>query len=83
MEKAIRESSIRTRLGKSSTLRMLIRKPRKRTILVCVCGRYQNGMQNRKHETDLEISDEKTLSWKNRHHSSTMCISVALKENAK
>ena len=32
----------------------------KRTILVCACGRYKNGQaKNRKHETDLEISDER------------------------
>ena len=34
---------------------MFIRRPSKRTILICECGRYQNGRQNRKHETDLEI----------------------------
>ena len=37
MGKALRESSIRTRLGESSKLGMLICKLTKRTILVCVC----------------------------------------------
>ena len=37
MGKAIRESSIGTRLGESSKFGMLIRTPRKKTILVCVC----------------------------------------------
>ena len=41
--KAIRESSIRTLLGKCSKLGMLICKPRRRTISVCVCGRYKTG----------------------------------------
>ena len=52
--KAIRESSIKIRSGKSSKLGMFVCQPNERTILICVCGRYQNGKQNRKHETDLE-----------------------------
>ena len=36
-----RESSIKIRLGKSSKLGMLVRFPRKRTILICVGGRYK------------------------------------------
>ena len=39
MGTAIRESSCKIRLGKSSKLGMFVRQPRKRTILVCVCGR--------------------------------------------
>ena len=38
---AIRESSIGTRLGKSSKLGMCMCFPRRKTILVCVRGRYQ------------------------------------------
>ena len=41
MRKASRESSIGTRLGKSSELGMLIREPRKKAILVCVCERHK------------------------------------------
>ena len=54
MGTAIGDSSIRIRLGKSFKLGMFICQPNKRTILICVCGRYQNGRQNRKHQTDLE-----------------------------
>ena len=58
VEKAIRESSIRTRLGKSSTLRMLIRKPRKRTILVCVCGRYKTVWKETEHRPNVKNTYE-------------------------
>ena len=44
MGKAIRERSIRTRLGECSKLGLLIRLKRKRTILVCVCGRFKNWL---------------------------------------
>ena len=54
MGKAIRESSIGTRLVKSSELGMIIRQPRKRAALICVCGRYQAGRQETEHESDLE-----------------------------
>ena len=54
MEKAIRESSITIRLGKSSTLRMLIREMRKRTILVCVCGRKRTPWQETKYQSYVE-----------------------------
>ena len=47
MGKAIRESSIVTRLGKSSKLGMLVCKPRRRTILVSVCGRSHTGWEER------------------------------------
>ena len=49
MGKAIRENSIGTRLEKSSKLGMFLRKPRKRAILVCVCGRYKTGWEDTKH----------------------------------
>ena len=38
---------------------MLIRTPSKRTIPIRVCGRYQTGREDRKHETDLGNSDER------------------------
>ena len=43
MGKAIRESSIGARLGKSSELGMLIRFSSKRINLICACGRHQIG----------------------------------------
>ena len=49
MGKAIRESSFEIRLGKSFTLGMLVCKPRKRTILVGVCGRHKTGWEETKH----------------------------------
>ena len=58
MGKTIRESSIRTRLGKSSTLRMLIRKLRKRTILVCVCGRYKTVWKETEHRPNVKNTHE-------------------------
>ena len=54
MAKAIRGSSIRTRSGKSSKLGMLISKPRKRTILVCICGRHKIGWKETKSWSDVE-----------------------------
>ena len=77
MGKAIWESSVRPP-GKSSKLRMLIGDPRKRTILVCVCGRYQNGRQERnKIWTQCGRYLWKTLMWENRHRSLTMFLWVA------
>ena len=58
MGKAIRESSVGTRLGKSSNLGMLIWKPRKRTVLVCVCGRYQVGWEEPEHRPNVVSTDE-------------------------
>ena len=49
MGKAIRESSIRTRLGKGSKLGMFFVKREKRTILVRVFGRYKTGWEETKH----------------------------------
>ena len=59
MGKAIWENYFGTRLGKSFELGMFICQPSKRTILICERGRYQDGRQNRKHETDEENSDER------------------------
>ena len=41
--KAVRESSFIIRMGKSTKLGMLIHQQRERTVLICVCGRYQTG----------------------------------------
>ena len=49
MEKAIRKSSVGTRLGKSAKLAMFMCEPRKRTILVCVCGRHVIGWEETEH----------------------------------
>ena len=57
--KVICQSSIKTCLGKSSKLGMLVCQPRKRTIPISVCGRYQTGRQDRKHQSDLESTDER------------------------
>ena len=43
----------------SFKLGMFICQPSKRTILVCVCGRYKTSRQDRKPRTDLEISHER------------------------
>ena len=77
--KAIRESSIGTRFGKSSKLGMPIRKPRKRAILVCAYGRYQTGWERDKILSQRGRYSWETLIWENRHHSLTMFIWVALK----
>ena len=44
---------------KSFKLGMFTCKPSERTILICMCGRYQNGRQDRKYSTDLENSQER------------------------
>ena len=49
-------------VGKKFTTGNVFCQPSKRTILICVCGRYQNGRQNRIQETDLENSDERRCS---------------------
>ena len=71
------------RLGKSSNLGMLIRSPRKRTILVCIRGRYKTRWKETKHWPNVESTCKKTSIWANRHHCLTMFIWVALNENAK
>ena len=58
MGKAIRESSVGTRLGKSSKLGMVIRDLRERTILVCVCGRHKTGWDEAKDRSYVESFDE-------------------------
>ena len=52
--KAIRESSLGKRMGKSAKLGMRIRWQRERIILVLVCGRYQNGKKKTKSGPNVE-----------------------------
>ena len=56
------ESSVGTQSGKKIKLEKFLYQPNKRTILICVCGRYQNCRQNRKHEFDWEYPDERRWS---------------------
>ena len=74
MGKATRESYIGTRWWKSSKLGMFLCKPRKKTILVCVCGWFQNWLERNKTLTQCGKYWWKTLIWENRHHSVTMFI---------
>ena len=67
-------------VGKSFKLEMFVCQPSKRTFPICVCGRYQNGRQNRKHETDLEKSRERRWSGRTNIISWSMYIWDALKE---
>ena len=60
MGTAIRESSIETRLGKSFMMGMLMRWPRKKTILVCVRGRYQIGRKETTSGPDVESTYERS-----------------------
>ena len=62
IEKAIWESSMGTRLGKSSKPGTFIFQPSKRTIIVRVCGRYPTGRQDRKHRNDLAHSHGRSWS---------------------
>ena len=52
--KAIRESSIEVQLWESSDLGMLLSLPRKRTVLVCVCGRNETCWKEREHKSNME-----------------------------
>ena len=83
LKKANWQSSIGTRMGKYSNLGMLFRLSRNRTILVCVYGRYQVQWKQTKSWPNVEKTYEKTLIWENPHNSLTMCIWLALKENAR
>ena len=82
MGETIWESSFTTRLGKSSKLGMPICKPRKRTILVCVCGRHKSGWEETKHWPNV-VSVYERRWFENQHLSLTMCIWVAFNEIAK
>ena len=83
MGKAIRESSVGTRLGKGSTLGMFVCKPWRRTILVSVCGRPKNWLE--RNRTSIQCVEYlwKILIWANRHHALTMFVWVALNGNVK
>ena len=48
-ERKIRECSISTQLGTSSKLGMLVRSQKKKSILVCVCGRNKTFWKETKH----------------------------------
>ena len=67
----------------SNCSEMLIRTPWKGTILICICGRYQNWLVKSRVLVRLGKFSWKTLVWENQHHSSTMFIWNALKENAR
>ena len=56
MGKAIWENPIAVRLGESFQLRMLIRTPWKRVILICVCGWLKIGWKETKSWSDVEIT---------------------------
>ena len=81
MGKAIRESSICTRLGQKYQIGNAYSLHENRTLLVCVCGRYE--LAGKKQNIDTMEKVRKTLIWENRHHSLTRFISVALTENVK
>ena len=83
MGKAIWENLIEARLEEGFQLGMLIRTPWKRTILVCVCGRYHNWQERNKTLTQCGKYSWKKSIWASTHHSWTMFIWVALDENAK
>ena len=72
---SVQSSSGRTTVGKTIwnvlsnygwakvfQLGMFICQPSKRTILIGVCGRYETGLQDRKHKFDLENSHERRWS---------------------
>ena len=61
---------------------MFLREPRKRTILISVCGRFKTGWKGAEHWSNMENTNER-LIWENQHHSSTMFMWAALKEDAK
>ena len=83
MGKAIWENPFKVRLGEGFKLGMLFWKPRRRTILVCECGRLKKGWEETEHRPIVESAHEKMLIWENRHHSLTVSIWVALKENVR
>ena len=60
--KAIWESSIGTRLGKSFKLGLFYLSTEQKDYFLCVCGWSQNCRQKRKHGTDLEIFHERRWS---------------------
>ena len=61
MVKAIRESSCGKWMGKVPNWECLIRQPKDRIILVCVCGRYQTGRNETTCGSNLESTHERGL----------------------
>ena len=59
MEKAIWENPVEIRLGEGFQLGMLIRKPWKRVIFICVCGWHQIGWKETKHYSDVESTTQR------------------------
>ena len=57
--KAIWENPIEVRLGEGFQLGMLIRTPRKRIILFCVCGWHPLGWKETKHWSDVESTQQR------------------------
>ena len=81
MGKAIWESPIEVRLGESFQLRMLIRTPSERVILIYVCGWHTIGWKETKHQSNMESTQQRSRfgrtnifpwSWKIGLHSKTM-----------
>ena len=60
MGKAIWKSSTGTRLGKSFKLRMFIRTPWKRVVLICVCGWHQIDWKETKHWSDVGSTKQRS-----------------------
>ena len=83
MGKAIWENPFETWLGENSKLGMCLCTSRKRIILNCVCGWHKIGWKETKQWPNVESTYEKKSIWASQHHSLTMSVWVALKENAK
>ena len=80
--KAIPASSIRTRLGKSSELGMVIRSPRKGLFLSLYVDDIKLGGKKQNINPTWKILMN-MLIWENQHHSLTTFTLVALKEKEK
>ena len=79
--KASRESSFRTRMGKSSKVGNVYSSTEKKDYS-CLCMlTFSNWLERTL--TQCGKYSWKTLIWENRHHSLTMFIWVALKENVR
>ena len=64
MEKAIRESSVRTRLGKVPNWKCLLVHLEKSTALVCLCGRCKTGWKETKHRSNVENTHDISWFWR-------------------
>ena len=83
MGKAIWESPVEIRLGKSFQFGMLIRRPWKRVILICVCGWHKNWLERDKILIRCGKYNTKKLIWENQHLSLIRYTWDALKDNVK